>query len=474
MGLDLTPRDAPAVYCRDILNPLGAVVMDLEYRGVPIDRERCDQVQRDFAARKEQTHEELAKWAEAVGCEETPNWNSAPQLVHLFHEKLGMKPSPYKKKGKVDIEAGKRSTDDRALEWLSGEYPEHRPGISLIRRLRKEERFERYARNWLDLAVKHPDGTWRLHPSFGLANDNDDRAGAITGRFAVKNPPLQQVPSRGKDAKLLRAIFCAPPGKRLICADYSQLEIYILAHICHKLFGTDGLLRRLAPGQPDMHSATAQYVWGEVLGDEYIAKLPLLLFKGDDFTDADPRGKEARDTIKQIRYGLNYGKTPDGFGNTLFDAKGNPLGVDRAQELVDALLDFDPEIRQYQEWVWEYISEHEGIVSLLGRWNPLPDANAWKRGLRNRAYRRALNYPMQAGGQEVTAAAMIMAAADEVLRQCGYEMTLQVHDELVGLVDEDNADRATERLTWVMCNALPLAAPLKVEAHHAERWSEAK
>lgn len=467
--LDLTPRDAPSVYCRDLLDPLGQVVIGMEHRGVPIDRERCSQVQKDFAARAEQTKYELAVWAASTGELDAPNWNSAPQLVAFLHDHLGMKPSPYMKKGLV--RDGKVSTDDRALEWLSGEYPEHRKGIDLIRRLRKESRFEHYAATWLDLAVKHPDGTYRLHPSFGLANDNDDRAGAVTGRFAVKNPPLQQVPSRGKDAKLLRAIFVAPPGKRLICADYSQLEIYILAHICHRMFGTDGLLKRLLPGQPDMHSATARFVFGEVLGDDYIAKLPLAKFKGDE---ADEAGKDARDLIKRVRYGMNYGKEGYGFGNTLFDKKGNPLGEERATAMVEGLKRFDPEIQMYQDWVWRYISEHEGIVSLLGRWCPLPDSNSHKQWQRSRCWRRALNYPMQAGGQEVTAAAMVTIDCDPELRRLGYEMSLQVHDELVGLVPEDNADKAMEVVIWKMCSALPLAAPLKVEAHHAERWSEAK
>lgn len=464
--LDLTPRDAPSVYCRDLLHPLGQVVMEMEYGGVPIDRDRCEQVRLDFKLRAAKTHEELAAWATFAGCDETPNWNSAKQLVEFLHERLGMKPSPFKKKGRVDVEAGQRSTDDRALEWLSGEYPEHRAGLSLIRRLRKEERFERYASTWLELAVKHPDGVWRLHPSYGLANDSDDRAGAITGRFAVKNPPLQQVPSRGDDAALLRAIFFAPKGWRLLCADFSQLEVVILAHICYRLFGATGLLNKLQPGQPDLHSLTAKFVFGDILGDARAKIAPL-----DDFKGAL---KYLRNLIKAIRYGLNYGKGAVGFGNTLFDSEGNPLGEDRAQELIDGLLEFDPEIREYQEWVWRYIREHEGIISLLGRWCPLPDANSWKMGLRNRAWRRALNYPMQSGGQEVTAAAMIAAFNDDVLKDCGYAMTLQVHDELVGLVPEDSADRATERLNWVMCNALPLDAPLAVSAHHAERWSEAK
>jgi DNA polymerase I len=460
----LTPRDAPSVYCRDLLNPLGAVVIGMEYRGIPIDRDKCEEVRRDFTARQEKTREELLAWSTGAGLAEPLNWASPRQLVNFFHDTLEMEPSPFCKRG--EVRDGKRSTDDRALEWLSGQYPEHRAGLTAVRKLRKEERFAKYAETWLKLAVPHPDGTWRLHPSFGLSNDTDDRAGAKTGRFAVKNPALQQVPSRGADAKLLKAIFAAPPGYRVVCADYSQLEIYILAHLCHRLFGTRGLLDRLAPGMPDMHSATAKYVFGEVLGHEAAHRAPLEAFKENL--------KYLRDLVKAIRYGLNYGKGDVGFGSTLFDEHGDSLGVKRAAQLVGALFKFDPEIPAYQAWVREYIERFQGIPSLLGRWCPLPNATSWKTGLRNRAWRQALNFPMQAGGQEVTGAGMIAIDNDAELRRYKFRLVLQVHDENIGLVPEEHADHATERVKWLMENAVPLDAPLQVSADHAESWGLAK
>jgi len=486
VGLSLTPRELPSLYDRDLLTPLTSTVIEMERRGVPIDREMTRDLQSTFTKKATGTAEELAVWAADVDYANTknspketgreeweiegpPNWNSHDQMVLFLHTPLGLDlpRSPYKKKGKVHFDKGEISTDDRALEWLGTNYPEHRAGLNLVRRLRKETRMAGYAASWLQLALPHPDGTWRLHPSFGLAGDRDDRPGAITGRFAVKNPPLQQVPSRGDDAKLLRAAFVAPPGRRLVVADYSQLEVVILAHICFRLFGATGLRDRMRRGVPDIHSTTAKYVWGDVL--RYPEAMAASI---EDFASGST--KWMRNNTKWIRYGLNYGKGDVGFGSTLFDPQGNPVGVEMAAKLIKALLDFDPEIREYQAYVRRYIREHGAITSLLGRWIPLPDANSSKIGLANRAYRRALNFPMQSGGQEVTAAAMVAVALDDLLRHYGLEIILQVHDELVCTVPEDKAEAATILLSHVMEHALPLDAELQVSAHHAERWSEAK
>ena len=476
--MNLQPFRTPAAYDAGFLGPLSEAVRAMEYRGVPVDLDRAAELESQFRKELDVTRQGLTEWAEAIHVppmwnsktrrdEFPPNWNSHDQLVRVLHgDVLGLPPSPYMKKGAVP--EGKVSTDDRALEWVSAANPEHRDGINLVRKLRKQERMLGYLVDWRELAVKHEDG-WRLHPSYGLSSDFDDRPGAVTGRFGVKNPPLQQVPSRGEYGALLRSVFRAPPGKRLIVADYSQLEVVILAHICFMLFGATGLLHRLDRGVPDIHSATAKYVFGTVLGDEVARAADLSEFKKKGTHPA-----HLRDLVKAIRYGLNYGKGAQGFGVTLFTPSGDPIGAERSQEMIDALLDMDPEIREYQDFTRRFIEEFHGYHSLLGRWLPLPLATSWKRGERNRAWRRALNYPMQAGGQEVTGSAMIVAHRDEVLRQLGAEMLLQVHDELIFWVPEDNADKATARVTEDMETALPLQAVLQAPAHHADRWNEAK
>lgn len=476
-------------YHEQLLAPLGEVTVAMERHGVPFDvpaaRELLKRVQADLAL----TTWKLTEWyaeVDAVGPEMPPNWNSAPQLQYFLYTPCGlnMPPALYWKKGATGWEEGddgeyqeewegegQFKTDDVALQWLAAHHKEHAEGIQLIRDWRWQKRVCTYLETWLAAALWRETpgegigGWWWLHPSFGLANDKDERAGAVTGRFAIKNPALQQVPSRDDEYEL-RKLFRAPPGYSWVVCDYSQLEIVILAHLVAKLFGTDGLLQRLQPGKPDMHSLTVKYIMGEVLGDEFIKLL--------DVKDIKKKAKLKREIAKALRYGLNYGKGKYGFGNTLFLEDGSALGEERAEQMILALYEFDPEIPQYQDWMRQFIQRYEMVVSLLGRFCPLPGANATSKGDRNRAWRRALNYPMQAGGQEVTAAAMIAAYKDEVLRQLGFRLMLQVHDELCGLVRTEHAQAAMERLVFIMCNTIMLLAQLTASGGIGDSWGVAK
>ncbi len=475
----------PGEYHRRLLAPLGEVTTGMERHGVPFDVHAALDLLARVRDEEADTRRALADWVgpggvDYAGPEVPPNFGSWQQLQYLLYTPLGldMRPSPYWKKGSTGYDhdgreivegEGECKTDDVALKWLAGEYPDHAAGLHRIRELRWRTRVLNYLETWVAAAVRHPNpGTpawdW-LHPSFGLASDRDDRAGAKTGRFAVKNPALNQVPSRGDDYGL-KSLFRAPPGWAWVVVDYSQLEIVVLAHVCAALFGTTGLADRMAPGMPDMHSATARYVWGEVLGDRAVAALHV--------DDVKTKAKTERDLVKAVRYGLNYGKGARGFGDTLFDRDGRALGERRAQELIDALFRFDPEIPRYQDWVRSAIERDRGVPSLMGRWCPLPDAVSPKRGLRNRAWRQALNWPMQAGGQEITAAAMIAVQRDEGLRRLGYRMVLPCHDELCGLVPEDRAEEALERTRNLMITTVRLRAHLSAAGGVGDAWGTAK
>jgi hypothetical protein len=481
-------------YHEELLAPLGEVTVAMERHGVPFDvpaaRELLKRVQADFDA----TSWKLTEWyaeVDAVGPEMPPNWNSAPQLQYFLYTPCGLNlpPALFWKKGATGWEEGddgeykeewegegQFKTDDVALQWLAAHHPEVAPILQLIRDWRWQKRVITYLNTWIAAALWRPDpecsvgGWWWLHPSFGLANDKDERAGAITGRFAIKNPALQQVPSRDDEYEL-RKLFKAPPGYSWVVCDYSQLEIVILAHLCAKLFGTHGLADRMAlddKGEPlqDMHSLTCKYILGEVLGD---AQIKLL-----DVKDVKKHAKLKREITKTLRYGLNYGKGKYGFGNTLFLEDGSALGEDRAEKMILALYEFDPEIPQYQDWMRTFIERYEMVVSLLGRFCLLPLARRGSRSERNRAWRRALNYPMQAGGQEVTAAAMIAAFKDAVLKSLGFRLMLQVHDELCGLVRTENAPAARDRLRYIMCNTIILAAQLAASGGIGDSWGQAK
>ncbi len=474
MGMNPTPWTAQE-YHDNLLAPVGKVVLGMERTGIPVDPDALRDIQARMDERSAGLRADLCEWTRGV---ET-NWNSWQQLARWFHEEppvgLGMAPSPYCKKGEVPDD--KISTDDRALEWLAGHNPDHRDAIQKLRTLRTCERMGRYARDWLAAALPHPDGTWRLHPTFGLASDHDTRPGAKTGRFGVKNPALNQVPGNTeaagdlgipKDPAGMKRAFVAPPGCRLIVVDYSQLEIVILAHLIALLFGSDDPLVVKVRKGDDIHGPLAQYVFGTLAGDATVEAAAVSDFK------KVPLLKLLRNLAKAGIYGNNYGKGEHGFATSVFLPTGEPLGDTRAGLLKRGIDGFYPGIKRYQDFVRTWIEREGSIMSLFGRWMPLPNARSPKKGWRNKAWRQALNYPMQGGGQEIMALALCAIASCDHLRKLGFVLSLVVHDEIVGWAPEDKADEALGLVQDYMVNCVELLAPLKAEGHHGINWKAAK
>lgn len=469
----------PAEYHRNLLAPVGEVVIGMERTGIPVDRAVLTDINERMTVRSAELLRELADWRPG-----DINWNSWQQLAEWMHgtwepwseeaggelygcaRGLGMEPSPYCKKGEVPDD--KISTDDRALEWLAGHNPAHRAPITALRQLRQCERMGRYARDWLEKALPHGDGTWRLHPSFGLATDHDTRPGAVTGRFGVKNPPLNQVPRNpAKDPAGMRAAFVPPPGMRLIVVDYAQLEVVIIAHLIATLFGDDDPLVTRVRANKDVHGPLAHYIFGELMGDPTVKAI-------DPEAMKKHRG-DLRDLGKVAIYRANYGgNTAQGYAWSTFLPDGNPLGLERGQLLVDGLSGFYPGVLKYQGHIRKLIEKLAYIVTLFGRWQPLPNAKSTQKAWRNRAWRQALNYPMQGGGQEIMALALIAIAADEMLKDLGFVLSLVVHDEIVGWAPEAVADEVLSRVIHWMTTVVQLLCPLRAEGHHGRNWKEAK
>lgn len=466
-------------YHSKLLAPVGEVVIGMERTGIPVDRKVLQDIETRMAEKAEGHRRELADW-----CPADINWNSWQQLAEWMHgpehwpmaedgEYLygpvwgpRLEPSPYCKKGEVPDD--KISTDDRALEWLAGHNPAHRAPITALRQLRQCERMGRYARDWLSKALQHIDGTWRLHPSFGLATDHDTRPGAVTGRFGVKNPPLNQVPRNpAKDPAGMRAAFVPPPGHRLVVIDYAQLEVVIIAHLIATLFGDDDPLVERVRANRDVHGPLAHYIFGELMGDAAVKVLP-------------PEGMkkhrpDLRDLGKVAIYRANYGgNTAQGYAYSTFLPSGEPLGLEKGQLLVDGLAGFYPGVIKYQQFIRQLIERVAQIVTLFGRWQPLPNAKSTQQSWRNRAWRQALNYPMQGGGQEIMALALIAIAADRALKALGFVLSLVVHDEIVGWAPESVADECRQLVEMHMVNAVQLLCPLRAEGHTGPDWKSCK
>lgn len=444
----------PAEYRDRLLFPVEEVSNGMERTGAVVSPERLRDIASTARAREDDLRTDLRGWARRE-----VNWQSWQQLgafLHTDETGLRLDPSPYWKKG--EVEEGEVKTDDRALEWLAGHNERHRDSIQNIRSLRRWARTAAYAEDWTAKALPHADGTWRLHPSFGLGSDHDNRPGAKTGRFAVKNPPINQVPRSG-DGPLgsLRSAFVAPAGCRLVVADFSQLEVVILGHLCCALFGNGELVEFLRRGD-DIHGAVAKRAFER--------PEPVSAFKTEGHL------KLLRFMAKAVVYGNNYGKVQ--FGTSVFLPSGEPLGAQRSDLLLGGLRGQFPEVPRYQGFVRDWIAERGSIISLFGRLVFLEGARARRLGDRNRAWRQALNYPMQAGGQEIMALALIAIARDPVLRDLGFVLSLVVHDEVVGWAPENNAEAALARVMELMTTQVELLAPFGAEGHTGLNWSEAK
>lgn len=266
----------------------------------------------------------------------------------------------------------------------------------------------------------------------------------------------------------MRRAFIAPPGMRLIVVDYSQLEVVILAHLIAVLFGDQDPLVQAVRSNADIHALGARRIFGDLAGDERVANAPIETFK------TMPDLALLRDITKTGVYGKNYGKGPKGFASSFFLPDGSPLGEKRAHQLCDGLDQTYPGVPGYQRFVRDFITRYRYIISLFGRWYPLPGAADKKQGIRNKAWRAALNWPMQGGGQEVMALALIQVLACDLLKSLGFVLSLVVHDEIVGWAPEANAGAALALVEQHMVSVVDLLVPLRAKGHHGVNWAVAK
>lgn len=412
-------------------------------------------------------------------------WASPKQLVSLLHDErptgLGIPPSPYWFKGKVKLEQGERKTDRTALEWLAstgcslpGVHPSAGGIVAGLMGLRRVVSSSKY----LEKLPRYvgPDGF--VHPVCGPAGDEDDRVGAITGRFGMKAPEAQQIPrDPRKDGYRVRAGFVAPPGMRLVVADAQALEVVILANICEWLFGDTLLLDLTAPGQ-DIHAFNAHRVFGTLLG--------WTTPSGIRIGDADPATFKGhpeldwyREAIKAVWYKLQYGGTVHGFAISLKGQDGQPVGMARAQEIVDALYEAVPSIPKWQAWVARVLRRDGGISALDGRYVDYSDLiardtpGARRQWAFDAACRKADNFPLQSTGAHVIGCAMVDAVGSPEMRRLGGVLQLQVHDELIWRAPADNCARVLGLAKEIVAGAFPLKN-LRASGGIGDNWAQAK
>ncbi|PSF12332.1 DNA polymerase I [Marinobacter fuscus] len=405
-----------AIY-RDIDLPLVPVLSRMEQRGTLISASTLRQHSQELAERMA----ELEKEAHEVAGEPF-NLGSTKQLQAILYDKLGLR--VIKKTPK-----GAPSTAEPVLQELAHEHELPH----LIVQHRSLSKLKSTYTDTLPELIHHRTG--RVHTSY-------HQAVTATGRLSSSEPNLQNIPIRTEEGRRIRQAFIAPEGYKLLAADYSQIELRIMAH----LSGDKGLLTAFERGE-DIHKATAAEVFGVSLEEV---------------------STDQRRSAKAINFGLIYGMSAFGLARQ--------LDVDRktAQEYIDRYFERYPGVLNYMDNIRKQAHEDGYVETLYGRRLYLPEINARNKQLQQAAERTAINAPMQGTAADIIKRAMI--EVDHWLRSEHADdacMTMQVHDELIIEVREDAVEKIKEGLVRRMSAAASLDVPLLVEAGIGDNWDQA-
>jgi DNA polymerase-1 len=400
---------------RSVELPLTAVLRSMEDAGVRIDTYRMGEITARLADRVE----ELEARAHELAGEEFL-LGSTQQVARILFEKLGLTAG---RKGKTGY-----STDARVLRALRGEHEI----VSVIEEWRE---YSKLLNTYLEPlpALIGEDG--RLHTTI-------NQAVASTGRLSTTNPNLQAIPIRTELGREIRSAFVAEPGCRLVSADYSQVELRILAHVS----GEPKLRDAFARGE-DIHTATA----AEVLGKD-----PAVLTKDE------------RSIAKMVNFGIIYGISAFGLSENL------EIPREEAQQYIDTYLARFPLVQDFIQRTIDQAERDGYSQSLMGRRRPAPELKARNRQTRGFGERLAVNFVMQGTAADIIKKAMV--AIHGRLREEGRtaRLVLQVHDELLVEAPEVEVTAVKEILREEMCRAYPLDPPLAVDVGIGDDWNEAK
>ena len=404
-----------AVY-RDIELPLVPVLSRMERHGTLVDGGLLADLSAELAERMEALKAQA--WS-AAG--EEFNVDSPKQLQVILFEKLSL---PVLKK----TPKGQPSTAEAVLQDLAVDYELPR----LIMDYRVLAKLKSTYTDKLPLQINQRTG--RIHTSY-------HQAVAATGRLSSSDPNLQNIPIRHAEGRRIRQAFVAPPGRKILAADYSQIELRIMAH----LSGDQGLTRAFEEDQ-DIHRATAAEVFGCTL---------------DEVTG------EQRRSAKAINFGLIYGMSAFGLGRQ--------LGISRtlAQEYIDRYFERYPGVHAYMEQTRALAREQGYVETVFGRRLYLPEINAKQPPRRQGAERAAINAPMQGTAADIIKRAMITVDAWLTESALDALLIMQVHDELVFEVAESQVTDLEENVRARMMQAAELTVPLLVEIGVGANWDEA-
>ena len=404
---------------------LAPVLSRMERNGVQLDKELLARMSVEMHTNLDQMTQEIYDEAGAAAGMDEPlvfNLNSPKQLGEVLFERLGL---PARRRTQTGY-----STDASVLEWLAKNAEEHG---HIVERILEYRELSKLVSTYVDSLPKEVyTGTGRIHTSF-------NQTGSVTGRIASQDPNLQNIPVRTESGRRIREAFIAGDGATLVSADYSQVELRVLAHL-----SDDAGLKSAFNAGEDIHSSTASQVLG---------------IAPDDVTS------EHRRVAKAVNFGIVYGM--GGFGLS------TRLEIERkeADAFITAYFERFPMVRDYMDKTIAGARENGYVQTLLGRRRYLPEIAASNQGVRAAAERMAINMPVQGTAAEIIKLAMLRM--QERLDESGMRtlMLLQIHDELLFETPDEERDALTSIVDEVMPTVMPmLDVPLVVDVKSGPSW----
>ena len=396
--------------------PLINVLQRIESQGVLIDSDMLAQQSFELTTHINALEQQAHDLAGRVF-----NLGSPKQIQEIFYDEQKL---PILKK----TPKGQPSTEESVLQELAIDYP-------LPKLILEHRSLSKLKSTYTDKLPQQVDRqTGRIHTSY-------HQAVAATGRLSSSNPNLQNIPIRSVEGRKIRQAFIAPPGYKIVAADYSQIELRIMAH----LSADEGLLKAFSAGL-DVHTATAAEVFG---------------------VELDQVTTDLRRSAKAINFGLIYGMSAFGLAQQL------GLSRSQAQSYIDLYFSRYPGVKNYMETIRELAHEQGYVETLFGRRLYLPEIASRNAARRQYAERTAINAPMQGTAADIIKRAMLSTDQWLISEKPDAKMIMQVHDELVFEIADDQLEHCTAKIRNLMCSAAELKVPLIVDIGKGLNWDEA-
>lgn len=401
----------------EIESPLIYVLADMEWTGVRLDLEALEQLAEEYRKEMNQIEKEIIEMA---GIEF--NINSPKQIGEILFDKMKIIDNPKKTK------TGQYSTSENELEKLRSKHP-------IIEKILEQRSLKKLLSTYIEAFPQ------LINPKTGKIHTSFNQTATATGRLSSSNPNLQNIPIRDERGKEIRKVFIPDEGCTFLSADYSQIELRIMAHLSKD----KNMIEAFNKGQ-DIHAATASKIF----------KIPL------EEVTPDMRRK-----AKTANFGIIYGITPYGLSQR--------LGISRsdAKKLIEEYFTTFSGVKRYMDESIAKAREQGYVETIFGRKRFLPDINSQNAVVRGYAERNAINTPIQG-----SAADIIKVAMNKIYKRLSdgeykSKMILQVHDELDFNVHMNELDEVKNIVVYEMENAYPLIVPLKTDCNHGANWLEA-